>query len=101
MTAARNKAQIDRDWYETGMEDLGIGFPNQAYDRSHLPESLDCNIDAVSPYMHANIQGEGANVSETEDDEWRKFFIGVRNGTIIIGFALGITYAILKWLRVL
>ena len=101
MTTTRDKAQLDRAWYETGMEDLGISFPNQAYDRSHLLESLERNIDSLPSYSHANTLGEGPNVSETENDEWARFFLGVRNGTIVIGFALGITYVVLKWLGAL
>jgi hypothetical protein len=101
MTNDRTKITLDNLWEETGYEDMGISFPNQAYDRSHLPESLEQNIDLLPPYPQAGILGEGPNVSHTEDDEWGKFWIGLRNGTIVIGFVLGITYAILKWLGVL
>ena len=56
----RRQVELDRQWAETGYEELGIGF------------------DHTGQYPLANVLGEGPNVSELRNEDGIAFFEGVR-----------------------
>jgi len=71
----RRQVELDRQWSETGYEELGIGFDHTGqYD-----------------YPHANALGEGPNVSELRNDDGIAFFTGIRNALafeVLAGLAI-------------
>jgi hypothetical protein len=72
----RRQVELDRQWSETGYEELGIGFDHTGqYD-----------------YPHANALGEGPNVSELRNDDGIAFFTGVRNA-----LAMGVLAGLVIW----
>ena len=60
---SREQVELDRQWAATGYEELGIGFDHTG--QYHYP--------------HANVLGEGPNVSVLRHDEGHVFFEGIRN----------------------
>ena len=57
------QVELDRQWAETGYEELGIGF----------------NHTGQYHYPLANVLGEGPNVSKLRNDDGIGFFTGIRN----------------------
>ena len=60
---SREQVELDKAWAATGYEELGIGFDHAG--QYHYP--------------HANVLGEGPNVSKLRNDDGIAFFTGIRN----------------------